>query len=146
MARRFTLAEARNLLPQVGRLIADAVTLKAEYQEAQRTLQQKTAQISLMGGMVVNRTASVDAKAQRDRSAEGLKDAIDRIREVGCEVKDVDLGLIDFPTLFHGREVYLCWRLGEPDIEYWHSVEEGFAGRKPIDQDFIDHHEGERTQ
>jgi hypothetical protein len=54
-------------------------------------------------------------------------------------VKDLDIGLIDFPTLFRGREVYLCWRMGETGIRYWHG-EEGFRGRKEIDRDFLDNH------
>jgi hypothetical protein len=53
---------------------------------------------------------------------------------------------VDFPTLFRGVEVYLCWKLGESGIEFWHGVDEGFRGRKPIDQDFLDHHEGDRSQ
>jgi len=57
-------------------------------------------------------------------------------------VKDLDIGLVDFPTLFRGAEVYLCWRLGEPAIQFWHGVDEGFAKRKAIDQDFRDHHNG----
>ena len=58
-------------------------------------------------------------------------------------VKDLDVGLVDFPTLFRGEEVYLCWRMDEDDIDYWHGVHEGFAGRRPIDQQFIDNHRGE---
>jgi hypothetical protein len=55
-------------------------------------------------------------------------------------VKDLDIGLVDFPTVFRGVEVCLCWKLGEPRIGYWHGAEEGFRGRKPIDQDFLAHH------
>jgi hypothetical protein len=55
-------------------------------------------------------------------------------------VKDLDTGLLDFPTLYQGREVYLCWRLGESQINYWHGVDEGFAGRKAIDDDFLANH------
>jgi hypothetical protein len=65
---------------------------------------------------------------------------------MGVLVKDLDTGLVDFPTLFRGVEVYLCWKLGENGIEFWHGVEEGFRGRKSIDQDFLDHHEGDRSQ
>ena len=60
------------------------------------------------------------------------------MQEIGCLIKDLDIGLIDFPTTYRGEEVYLCWKLGEPGIEYWHGVDEGFRGRKPIDQDFLD--------
>jgi hypothetical protein len=60
-------------------------------------------------------------------------------------VKDLDIGLIDFPTLFHGVEVYLCWKLDEPAIEFWHGVDEGFRGRKAIDRDFRDNHRGDSS-
>jgi hypothetical protein len=75
-----------------------------------------------------------------------LRDRIEAVLETGCLVKDLDIGLVDFPTLFRGEEVYLCWKLGENAIAFWHSEDEGFQGRKPIDQDFIDHHKGDRPQ
>ena len=58
-------------------------------------------------------------------------------------MKDLDVGLVDFPTLFRGEEVYLCWRMDEDDIDHWHGVNEGFAGRKPIDKHFVDNHRGD---
>ncbi len=62
-----------------------------------------------------------------------MSEAVRRIEEAGGELKDLDLGLVDFLTLRAGQPVYYCWRLGEPEIRYWHGLEEGFAGRKPID-------------
>jgi hypothetical protein len=59
-------------------------------------------------------------------------------------VKDLELGLLDFPTLYRGKEVCLCWRLGEPEIAFWHEVDEGYKGRKPIDQAFLENHRGDR--
>ena len=56
------------------------------------------------------------------------------------DIKDLEIGLIDFPTLFRGQEVYLCWKLGEDKIRFWHGIHEGFRGRKAIDQDFLDNH------
>lgn len=146
MPKRFTLAEARTLLPLVGRLLREAVAYKSEYQEAEREIQALSGQITLMGGMVVDRTRVLAARTQREESAARLREAIESVQEAGCVVKDLDVGLVDFPCLFHGREVYLCWKLGEEDITYWHGIEEGFAGRKPIDRDFLEHHEGDRAQ
>ncbi len=57
---------------------------------------------------------------------------IARIEAMGCIVKDIDLGLIDFPSVREGEAVYLCWKAGEPAVAHWHSVEEGFAFRKPL--------------
>ncbi len=56
-------------------------------------------------------------------------------------MKDLDIGLVDFPTLFQGEEVYLCWKLGEAGIRFWHGIDEGFRGRKPIDAEFLEHHQ-----
>jgi hypothetical protein len=146
MAKRFTLAEARSMLPFVGGLIREAVKLKTEYEESDAILEQFSGQVMMMGGMVVDRGRIVDAKAAKERSAGKLKEAIEAIHESGCQVKDLDIGLVDFPSTFRGEEVCLCWKLGEPDIEYWHSTTEGFAGRKKIDQEFRDLHYGDRTQ
>ena len=59
---------------------------------------------------------------------------MNKIQETGCVVKDLDEGLVDFPSLIEGEEVYLCWKLGEEHIDFWHGVDEGFAGRKPLDE------------
>jgi hypothetical protein len=66
---------------------------------------------------------------------EALSDEIDRVRALGGEVKDIDQGLVDFPASRRGEEILLCWRLGEKKIGYWHAVESGYAGRRPIDDD-----------
>jgi hypothetical protein len=99
-----------------------------------------------MGGMVVDRTEVREARERRDHAAGSLRQVLEEVQELGCVVKDLDIGLVDFPTLFQGREVYLCWKLGEPAIAFWHGVDEGFAGRKAIDQDFREHHQGDRPQ
>jgi hypothetical protein len=83
---------------------------------------------------------------RRDKLAQRLKSAIEQMQEFGCVVKDLDTGLVDFPTLFRGVEVYLCWKLGESRIEYWHGMEEGFRGRKAIDKDFLENHRGDPPQ
>lgn len=145
MAKRFTLDEAHSLLPEVERLLTRAIDAKAEYQSAERAIQEMSERIMLMGGVSVDRDRALDSKTRREQSAAVLRNAIERVQEIGCLVKDLDIGLVDFPTLFRGTEVYLCWKLGETDIEYWHGVDEGYRGRKPIDQDFLDHHEGDRA-
>jgi hypothetical protein len=123
----------------------EAVSLKVQYDEARQVMQELNERITVMGGLVVDRRRAVEAKAQRESTGEQIQAILENIQESGCLVKDLDTGLVDFPTLFHGREVYLCWKLGEPAIRFWHGTEEGFAGRKPVDQDFLDHHEGETT-
>jgi hypothetical protein len=146
MQKRFTLTEAESLIPRVERLLRDAIALKSEYQETERGFQAFNERVMLMGGMIVDREEYLAAKQRREGVAERLRAAIDEVQEVGCFLKDLDIGLIDFPTVFRGVEVYLCWKLGEEGIRFWHGVEEGFRGRKAIDQDFLDHHHGDRNQ
>jgi hypothetical protein len=145
MARYFTLEQAERALPAVEGAIREAIYLKSEYQTADTELREITRKIMASGGMVVDRDKVGSLRTRRDDAAERLKQAFELIQEHGCLVKDLDIGLLDFPTLYRGREVYLCWRLGETRIEFWHGVEEGFRGRKPIDKDFLDHHKGDEV-
>lgn len=142
MARHFTLSEAKSLLPAAGRLIRDAVQAKSRYQEAENWLQELSQRILMRGGISVDTNVAETWKAQRDSNAHTLKNSLGKIEEMGVLVKDLDVGLVDFPTLYRGEEVYICWRMDEDDIEFWHGVHEGFAGRKEIDADFLANHAG----
>jgi hypothetical protein len=146
MSKRFTLAQAQSLIPTVDSLLRKAIESKGRYAEADRALQAFHHRILITGGTLVNPGQARAVKHCRDAAAQQLRDSIHEVQEYGCVVKDLDIGLVDFPTLFRGREVYLCWRLGEPAIAYWHAIDEGFAGRKEIDQDFREHHRGDRPQ
>jgi hypothetical protein len=143
MPRFFNLQQAEQLLPEVEPAIRAAISLKSEYQQAEEEWQDFTRRIMMLGGVLVDHSKLADQKSHRESIIRRLKEAIEGIQERGCVIKDLDIGLIDFPTLFHGEEVYLCWKLGESGIQYWHGVHEGFRGRKPIDQDFLDQHQGE---
>ena len=143
MSRRFSLAEAERLLPRLERLLSDAVTRKNDYQQAERAIQTFAQQVMMMGGMNVDTAAAEAWKTQYDSNAQTLKNSMERIEELGVLIKDLDTGLVDFPTLFRGEEVYLCWRMDEDDIDHWHGVNEGFKGRRPIDRHFVDNHRGE---
>lgn len=143
MARRFTLEEAESLLPEIEKDLREAISQKSEYAKADNALQAINQRVIMLGGVLVDRSAIYQNKLHRDKSAELLKASIEKIQEFGCLIKDLDTGLIDFPTLFRGQEVYLCWKLGEPAITFWHGVHEGYAGRKAIDQDFREHHRGD---
>ncbi len=122
----------------------DALALKSEYQEAEEAWQGFQRHVMIQGGVLVDRAQMLEHKNRRESSVLHLKETLEKIQEYGVLVKDLDIGLIDFPTLFRGEEVYLCWKLGESGIQFWHGVHEGFRGRKPIDRDFLEHHQGER--
>jgi hypothetical protein len=139
MSKRFTLREAQQLLPQVERLLQGAMDLKREFDQSAAAVNKLKERVHMMGGMLVDGRAAVEVRARRETSSKMLRKSLEEILELGVQIKDIDTGLIDFPTRFRGREVYLCWKLGESAIEYWHG-EEGFRGRKPIDRDFLDNH------
>jgi hypothetical protein len=146
MPKRFTLAEAQGLIPELERLLKDALALKSDYDEGERRLQEFTERVMVMGGVRVDRARALEERSSRESVAARLRSAIEQVQELGCVVKDLDTGLVDFPTVFRGEDVYLCWKVGERAIEFWHGIDEGFRGRKAIDQDFLDHHRGDREQ
>jgi hypothetical protein len=143
MPRFFTLQQAEKVLPDVASAIREAISLKAEYEQTETDWQNFSHRVAVMGGVQVDRAQFQEQKNRREAVALGLKQAIEKVHEFGCLVKDLDTGLIDFPTLFQGQEVYLCWKLGEAGIQFWHGVNEGFRGRKPIDAGFVEQHRGE---
>ena len=143
MPKRFTLEQAEKLIPRLQALVRDAMARKTEYEQAEGTILSSTERIMMMGGMIVDRDRFLQTKSRRESEAERLRNAVGQLQDIGCLVKDLDTGLVDFPTLFRGREVYLCWKLGEPSIEFWHTVDQGFGGRQAIDRDFCDHLEGD---
>ena len=143
MPKYFKLAEAERLLPQLGPLLHQAIFQKSEYQKADHELNELQSRIRISGGARVDRPAFLAVRGRRDTSAAALQQALEEIGQIGALVKDLDIGLIDFLCLYQGREVCLCWKLGEDRIRFWHGTEEGFGGRKPIDQDFLRNHSTE---
>jgi hypothetical protein len=143
MPRFFTLRQAEKVLPDVDAAIRRVIALKAEYERLEKDWHSLSQRMAVTGGMRVDRSQVMEQKNARETAAQSLKEAFDRVQEFGCLVKDLDIGLIDFPTLFQGEEVYLCWKMGEQGIQFWHGVDEGFRGRKPIDAGFLEHHRGE---
>ena len=137
MPRYFTLAEARQRLAEVGSAIREGIEARKSLQTAEDDHRAMVERIMFSGGCSVDRDSAVQTREMRDTSAVTLKRMFESFEEIGCVVKDLEIGLVDFPALFRGQEVYLCWRLGEPDIAFWHPVDEGFAGRRPIDREFL---------
>ena len=142
MPRYFTRDEALQILPRIERLLREAIHFKSELQEADHDLQAVKRRINAMGGVQVKHREVLDLRARREASITSLKGIVERIHDTGCQVKDLDQGLVDFPTLYKEEEVLLCWKLGETGIEHWHGLEEGFRGRKPIDAEFLNNHRG----
>jgi len=131
------------MIPRIEPLLREAMAMKTEFQGAEKALQSILERITLAGGVLMDRTTAIEARGRREVSAARLKSIIHQVQEFGCVIKDLDIGLIDFPTEFDGAEVYLCWKLGEEGIVWWHGVDEGFRGRKAIDDDFRRRHRGD---
>ena len=132
--RTFTLREAQSMLPVLESLLRKSIEAKSVMEEVDQELTALGERIFLSGGMLVDVAAWAGRKAQRDKAIQNAKDSLSEINAIGVQVKDLDIGLLDFPCLVDGEIVLLCWKLGEPTITHWHGTEEGFAGRKPIDK------------
>jgi hypothetical protein len=132
--RTFTLDEAQSLLPVLESLLRTAITGKKIMEEVEAEMQALNHRIFLNGGTHVDVVAIARRKAERVKAEQRAKDALAEIDSIGVQVKDLDIGLLDFPCEVEGEIVLLCWKTGEPSITHWHSTREGFAGRKPIDE------------
>lgn len=143
MPRYFTVAQAENLLPEVEKALREALFQKDEYQAAEREMNEGLQRIRISGGSRVNPAPFLAMRARRDAATAKVREALEKVNELGAQVKDLDIGLIDFLTRYQNREVCLCWKLGEDGIHFWHSTDEGFRGRKPIDEEFLANHRGD---
>lgn len=131
--RTFTLDEAQSLLPVLESLLRTAIDGKKLIETVDNELQELAHRVFLRGGMFLNIVQLARRKAEREKAIQRVKDAIAEIDAIGVQVKDLDIGLLDFPCRVEGEILLLCWKLGEPAITHWHGETEGFAGRKPID-------------
>src|SRR3954469_4738951 len=134
MAKNFTLAEAQVLLPILESLLRAAMEGKKLIEDVDAEFQALSSRIFLNGGTFLNIVPLAKRKHDREKAVQSVKDALAEIDATGVQVKDIDIGLLDFPCLVEDRVILLCWKLGETGITHWHSTEEGFAGRKPIDE------------
>ena len=146
MTRFFTLEQASRLLPEVDRLLRHAVKARAHYGHAEAALSTWQVRIATMGGMAVDRDSVRGLQETRSAAAQRLQELLQSLTELGVQVKDLDTGLVDFPTRYCGEDVLLCWRLGEAAIGYWHGPEDGFGGRQRIDAAFLSQHQGGEEQ
>lgn len=133
-SRTFTLDEAQLLLPILESLLKQAIQSKKLIEEVDAELQHMAHRVFLSGGTFVKVIPLARRKAEREKSIQRLKDAVAEIDATGVQVKDLDIGLLDFPCKVEGEIILLCWKLGEEKITHWHSTTDGFAGRKPIDE------------
>lgn len=130
MPHYFTREEAESLLPQITVILQAIQKVRQEARENQQEIE------SLQDRLRNNGHGLHERIIQLRSSLEGhiftLRSLRDELQRFGCELKDPDTGLIDFLSLRDGEEVYLCWRLGEDRIRFWHTLDGGVAGRQPL--------------
>ncbi|HEX6059372.1 MAG TPA: DUF2203 domain-containing protein [Gemmatimonadaceae bacterium] len=129
MRRTFTVDQANLTLPYVRRIVEDIVRTYEQWQERVREFE-----VVAAAGTPTSAASSRAEELQRD--VQGLAADIDRysaeLEQVGARIEGYDHGRVDFPAEVEGRPVYLCWRLGEPSVQFWHEVDTGFDARRPV--------------
>jgi hypothetical protein len=125
----FTLEQALELLPVVRQLLIEIQAKKREVDEASETLDGLLALSSGNGHLL---TDVAKARQAVEDTATELRTLMSELDETGAELKGIEDGLIDFPSEREGRVVYLCWRMGEDTISFWHELDAGFPGRQPL--------------
>jgi hypothetical protein len=122
--RIFTLTEAKRLIPRLEEHLLAVKRSKEVLVRTKEEIKKASAKASLGGGTFVG--------PRYITALEEISDNLQAVQEMGVLVKDLDIGLCDFPYLLDGRVVYLCWKLGEPEIAWWHEINGGYAGRQPL--------------
>ncbi len=131
MPRYFTLEEANEALVELRPLAERMVELRRVLGEAQARRASLGAQVGTNGGDLTP-SDFAEADEQLEQAASDLAGCIERIQAAGVLIKDLDRGLLDFPARREGEDILLCWHVGEDEIRFWHGLDEGFAGRKPL--------------
>jgi len=132
----FTLDEAQALVPVLESLLKRAIEAKQAAEQISDELQRLTQRIFVAGGMHIDIGKVGRQRAELDAHIQRAKDAVEEIHAIGVQVKDLDIGLLDFPCKVDDQVVLLCWKMGEVKITHWHTLEAGFQGRQPLDERF----------
>jgi hypothetical protein len=130
MAHYFTREEAEFLLPQISIVLL-------QIQDHRKIMQQKEEELSALHAQAMGNGHHLhirinNLQKELAEQIQTMRELIDELSSFGCELKDPTIGLIDFLSMRNGREVYLCWHLGEERINFWHYLDAGFAGRQPL--------------
>jgi hypothetical protein len=129
----FSLRDAERLRAQLEPILIEAIEARRKLAELEEQLAKLAERVQQSGGMMIPFEKAAKQRLERGHLAESIQSALEQIHSTGCVVKDLEVGLLDFPARINGEAVYLCWRLGEDRIRFYHSQDEGFSGRKPID-------------
>jgi hypothetical protein len=134
--KTFTLDEAQSLLPVLESLLKRALEGKESAQKVESGLSDLARRIYLSGGMRVDVDEVTKQRTEMEAHLERVRESITEIDAIGVQVKDLEEGLLDFPCRLDDEVVLLCWRMGEPAIDHWHTMESGFKDRQQVDERF----------
>ena len=134
--KTFTLDEAQSLLPVLESLLKRVIEGRRSAQAVESVLNELAQRIYVTGGMWVDAPQVAGQRAEMESHLKRMRESIAEIDAIGVQVKDMEAGLLDFPCRVDDEIVLLCWRMGEPAIEHWHTMEGGFKGRQPVDERF----------
>jgi len=132
--RTFTLDEAQALVPVLGSLLKTAIDGKNAAERIEQEFKAVSSRVFLNGGTLLDVVKLAARKRERERLVQKVKDVLAEIEASGALVKDLEMGLLDFPCQVDDRTILLCWKLGEKTIAHWHGTDEGYRYRKPIDE------------
>jgi hypothetical protein len=130
--KTFTAEQANAALPLVRAIVSDLVRLARDVEERRQRLTLLLAARHGASHHTLYNEEFEQAEDELEKDHDQIREYARELHELGVDLKDPLVGLVDFPCLMDGRVVYLCWKLGEPRIEYWHEIEAGFAGRQPL--------------
>jgi hypothetical protein len=134
--KTFTVEEAQSMLPVVEALLERATKAHDEAMRLDEKMAALKVRIFHSGGLSVNVVAAYRDATDLASHKEAVTEVLEEFASIGVQIKDFDKGLCDFPCVIDGEVVLLCWKRGETQIEYWHTVEAGFAGRQKLDARF----------
>ena len=129
----FTLTEAERTRQELEPFLVEAMGVRKKLSVLEQDLMAVSTRIMMMGGVLVPYAKLAEKRMEHQSLAEVMKTNLEKILSTGCLIKDLEIGLLDFPAVINNEEVYLCWKLGEDRIRYYHKQNEGYAGRKPLD-------------
>jgi hypothetical protein len=130
--RHFTPAEVEALIPRLTAIMEQVRRAHQDALAARERLQAEGQRINFSGGGVIDQKQWRQDRETAERATLVVQRGLDEIQKLGGVPKDLGLGLVDFPHLRRGTEVHLCWKYGEQTIGFWHGLDEGYAGRKPL--------------
>ncbi len=129
----FTLTEAERTRAQIEPVLIAAMEKRRKLGEVDKELMDVAHRVAMLGGVLITSGKVGGLRLEHEKLTAFLRQCIESIEATGCVLKDLDAGLLDFPAILGNEEVYLCWRVGEDRIRFYHRRDEGFAGRRPLD-------------